>query len=310
MKAVVLTQFGEPEVLVLQDVAKPSPAQDEVLIKIQNTAVNALDWKLRRGMGEKIGLHLKLPFILGSEISGVVETVGADVHGFKAGDEVFGFVNVLRSGGYSEYLTAKENELALKPRNIDFIHAAAIPVGALTSWQALFDTAHLQSGQKVLIHGATGGVASLAVQLAKARGAFVIGTGSGRSEEFVKSLGADQFVDYTTARFEDVAHDVDVVFDTIGGETQQRSFQTLKKGGFLVSNVGPPSQDLAAEHAVSAAMISARPEGTALAEIARLVEEEQIRAHVETVLPLSAVAQAHQLMESGHKRGKIILQIG
>jgi NADPH:quinone reductase-like Zn-dependent oxidoreductase len=232
MKAVVLEEYGGPEVLRLQDVAMPSPAADEVLIKVVYAAINALEWKLRQGMGEQFGFDLTLPFVLGCEISGTVEAVGSDVHDFKVGDAVFGFVDVRRSGAYAEYITAKASEIALKPHNIDFAHAAAIPVGALTSWQALFETANLQNGQTALIHGATGGVGSLAVQLAKSRGASVVATGSSINEEFIRSLGADAFIDYSTTRFEDVVHGVDVVFDTVGGQTQEALFSMPEKRRF------------------------------------------------------------------------------
>jgi NADPH:quinone reductase-like Zn-dependent oxidoreductase len=309
MKAVMLDEFGGPEVLRLRDVEKPSAAHDELLIKVRNSAINALDWKLRKGMGEMLGLHLAFPFILGCEVAGTVEAVGSDVRQFKVGDDVFGFVDVARSGGYAEYVTVKESEMALKPQSIDFAHAAAIPVGALTSWQALFDAAKLQSGQTVLVHGATGGVGTIAVQLAKAKGACVIGTASGRSEDFVRSLGADEFIDYTTIRFENVVHDVDVVFDTVGGETQERSFQTLKRGGFLVSIVTPPSESLATQYGVGASVVYAQPRGDTLAEIATLIEAGRVKAQIETVLPLSEIRQAHQLVETGHKRGKVVLQI-
>lgn len=309
MRAVVLEEYGGPEMLRLQEADKPCADSDELLIKVHSSAVNALDWKLRQGMGEKFGMQLKLPFVLGVEVAGTVEVAGADVRKLKAGDEVFGFVDVTRSGGYAEYIAVKESEMAVKPQNIDFAHAAAIPVGALTSWQALFDTAMLQTGQTILIHGASGGVGSMAVQLAKAKGARVIATASGHNEAFVSSLGADEFIDYTTTRFEDVVHDVDVVFDTVGAETQERSFQTLRKGGVLVSIVAPPSEELAAKHGVGASVVYAQPRGDMLAEIATLIEAGQIKAQVETVLPLSQAMQAHQLMEAGHMRGKIVLQI-
>jgi NADPH:quinone reductase-like Zn-dependent oxidoreductase len=232
------------------------------------------------------------------------------VHSFKAGDDVFGFVDVKRSGGYAEYIIAKADEIGLKPQNIDFAHAAAIPVGALTSWQALFETANLQTGQTILIHGGTGGVGSLAIQLARSRGAYVIATGSKQNEEFVRSLGADAFIDYTARRFEDVVHGVDVVFDTVGGQTQERSLASLRIGGCLVSIVAPLSAELAAKHNVRAAVVYARPDSQTLAEISRLIEDERLYSSIDTLLPLSEVQQAHRLMETGHKRGKIVLQIG
>ena len=192
-------------------------------------------------MGAQFGLNL--PIILGTEIAGTVEETGADVKNFKAGDEVFGNVNMMRGGGYAEFVIAKETEIAEKPKNIDFENAAALPVGVLTSWKAIFTTANLQSGQKILIHGASGGVGSMAVQLAKAKGAYVFATASGKNEEFVKGLGADEFIDYTKTKFEDVVKNVDVVLDTIGGDTQTRSFGVLKKGGFLVALPAPPSAE-------------------------------------------------------------------
>ncbi|MEP6903464.1 MAG: NADP-dependent oxidoreductase [Actinomycetota bacterium] len=306
MKAVVLKEYGGADVLSYEDAEKPAPQADDILIKVHNIGVNPVEWKIRNGLGKMFGL--KLPIILGTEISGTVEEVGADVKKIKAGDEVFGNVNMMRGGGYAEYVIAKESEIAQKPNSIDFAHAAAIPVGALTSWLAIFTTANLQSGQKILIHAASGGVGSMAVQLAKAKGAYVFATSSGKNEEFVKSLGADEFIDYTKTKFETVAKDVDVVLDTIGGETQEHSFQTLKKGGFLVSTVAPPSAELIEQFGVKAEMIQSNPNGEILAEIAKLVEAGKVKAHIETVLPLAEIKKAHELSESGKTRGKIILQ--
>ena len=226
MKAVVIHKYGKSDVLEYEEIEKPAPKADEVLIEVKIAAVNPVDWKIRDGMGEMFGM--KLPFVLGCEVSGIVESAGADIENFKAGDEVFAYLSS-HEGGYAEYVCAKEIETSKKPENIDFKNAASIPVGALTAWQAMFETGNLQSGQKVLIHAAAGGVGSMAVQLAKAKGAYVIGTASGKNEEFVKDLGVDEFIDYTKQKFEDVVKDVDVVLDTIGGETQERSFQVLKK---------------------------------------------------------------------------------
>lgn len=306
MKAVILKEYGGVDVLSFEDVEKPAPQADDILVKIHNIGVNPIEWKVRNGLGNMFGL--KLPIILGTEISGTVETVGANVKAFKPGDEVFGNVNMMRGGGYAEFVNAKESEIAIKPNNIDFEQAAAIPVGALTSWLAIFTTANLQSGQKILIHAASGGVGSMAVQLAKAKGAYVFATASGKNEEFVKGLGADEFIDYTKTKFEDVAKETDVVLDTIGGETQARSFQTLKKGGFLVSTVAPPPAERAAEFGVKAEMIQSGPNGATLAEIAKLVEAGKVKAHIETVLPLTEIKKAHELSESGKTRGKIILK--
>ncbi len=307
MKAVVLKEYGGADVLSYEDVEKPAPqAADDILIKVHNIGVNPVEWKIRNGLGKMFGL--KLPIILGTEISGTVEEVGADVTDFKLGDEIFGNVNMMRGGGYAEYVIAKESEIAQKPRGVDFEKASAIPVGALTSWLAIFTTANLQSGQKILIHAASGGVGSMAVQLAKAKGAYVFATSSGKNEEFVKGLGADEFIDYTKTKFETVAKDVDVVLDLVGGETQERSFQTLKKGGFLVSTVAPPPAESAAQFGVKAEMIQSNPNGKILGEIAELVEDGKVKAHIETVLPLSEIKKAHELSESGKTRGKIILK--
>lgn len=308
MKAVVLKEYGGAEALSYEETEKPVVKNgDEILVKVWNIGVNPVEWKVRNGLGKMFGLDL--PIILGTEISGTVEETGANVENFKPGDEVFGNVNMMRGGGYAEFVIAKESELAHKPPNIDFEIAAAIPVGTLTSWKAIFTTADLQPGQKILIHGAAGGVGSMAVQLAKAKGAYVYATGSGKNEEFVKGLGADEFIDYTKTKFETVVKEADVVLDTVGGETQERSFGVLKKGGFLVALPAPPSAELAAKYGVRAEMIQSGPNGALLEEIAKLVEDGKIKAHIETVLPLAEIKKAHDLSESGHMRGKIVLSI-
>jgi NADPH:quinone reductase-like Zn-dependent oxidoreductase len=215
-----------------------------------------------------------------------------------------------RNGGYAEYTIAKSDEIAPKPDRLDFDNAAAVPVGALTSWQAIFDTAHLQNGQRILITGASGGVGSMAVQLAKAKGAFVIATASGKNEEFVGGLGADEFIDYTREKFEERVHDVDVVYDTVGGDTLERSFKTIRRGGYLVTTVMPPSNDKAENYGVHASMIGVEPSGQQLREINRLIDAGKIKTYIAAVLPLAEVGKAHQLSESGRTRGKIILRPG
>ena len=306
MKAIVINEYGDESVLKYEDVSKPEPQSDEVLVKIKIAAVNPVDWKIRDGMGEMFGL--KLPLILGCEFSGTVESVGADVKNFKTDDEVFGYLSS-HQGGYAEYAAAGANEIAKKPDNIDFENAAAIPVGALTAWQAMFDTAELRSGQKILIHASAGGVGSMAVQLAKAKGAYVIGTASGENEQFVKDLGADEFINYKTQKFEDEAKDVDVVLDTIGGETQERSFQVLKKGGTLVTIVQPPSPELAEKYGVKAEMINMQPDADQLAQITELASEGKLKTHVEKIFPFSEIKKAHELSEAGKTRGKIVLTV-
>jgi len=287
------------------DIERPKPKADEVLVRVQVAGVNPIDWKIRGGVGKRLGLTL--PITLGAEIAGTIETIGSEVKDFKEGDAVYG---IIASGGYAEYAIAKVGDIAPKPESLDFKNAAAIPLGALTAWQAIFDLAGLSSGQRILIDGASGGVGSMAVQLAKAKGAYVIGLASGRNEEFVRDLGADEFVDYTKQKFEEVVKNVDVVLDAVGGDTFGRSFGTLKKGGFLVTTVEFPSEEKAREFDVKVARVFGKPNAQELAEITQLVDEGKLKAHVSTVLPLAEVKKAHQLSESGHTRGKIVLQIG
>lgn len=309
MKAILINEYGNENVLNYTDVERPEPQSGEVLVKVHVAAVNPADWKIRDGMGEMFGL--KLPLILGGDIAGTIEEVGLEVENFQQGDAVYGMtVSGGFSGAYAEYALAKADAIAPKPESIDFEEAAAIPIAALTAWQAMFNLANLSSGQRILIAGASGGVGSMAVQLAKAKGAFVIGTASGKNEQFVRDLGADEFVDYTRQPFEAVVKDVDVVFDTVGGDTQERAFQTLKKGGFLVTSAQTPSEEKAKEFGVEAAFVFCKPNAGQLAEINRLIEEGKLKIHIETVLPLAEVKKAHQLSQSGRTRGKIVLQIG
>lgn len=307
MKAVVIHEYGDESVLKIEEIEKPQPQADEVLIKIEIAAVNPVDWKIRDGLGEQFGM--KLPFISGCEISGTIEETGADVKKFRTGDAVFSFTGKY-DGGYAEYVAVKETAVEKKPENIDYENAAAIPVGALTAYQAIFDKAGLQKGQKILIHAASGGVGSMAVQLAKNAGAYVYATASGANENFVKDLGADEFIDYKTTNFEDAVKDVDVVFDTIGGETQERSFRVLKTGGFLVSVVSPPSPESAEKFGVKAEMIGVQPNAAQLAEITELAAAGKLKTHIAKVFPFSAVKEAHELSKAGHAKGKIVLQIG
>src|SRR5208337_5208749 len=305
MKAVIINQYGDQSVLNYGDVERPEPKSDEVLVQTRAAAVNPVDWKIRDGLGELFGL--KLPIVLGCEIAGTIEKVGNDVRDFKEGAAVYGYVSLERNGGYAEYAIARTDEIALKPESLDFENATAVAVGALTSWQAIFDTANLQAGQRILITGASGGVGSMAVQLAKAKGAFVIATASGKNEEFVRSLGADEFVDYTREKFEERVREVDVVYDTVGGDTLERSFETLRRGGCLVTTVMPPSIEKAESYGIRASMIGVQPSGQQLREINRLIAAGKLKTHIATVLPLSEIRKAHQLSESGRTRGKIIL---
>jgi NADPH:quinone reductase-like Zn-dependent oxidoreductase len=311
MKAVRIKRYGNEEVLELAEVERPQPGENQLLVKVRAAAVNPVDWKIRDGLGGIFGL--KPPLILGCEVAGTVEAVGSrgpsrtDVSDFVAGDEVYGYLSAY-SGGYAEYVAAPASEFVSKPKQIDFDTAASVPVAALTAWQGIFDHGELASGQRILITGASGAVGSMAVQLAKSKGAYVIGTGSGRNEEFVRKLGADEFIDYKKAKFEDKVSGVDVVFDTVGGDTQERAFRTLKRGGVLVSTVNPPSAEKAKQFGVTVAMVAVTPKPDQLAEINRLLESGKLKVRVATVLPLAEVKKAHQLSASGHADGKIILR--
>lgn len=302
MKAIQIKEYGDESVLNYTDVERPEPKADEILVKIHAASVNPVDWKIRDGKGEDFGMEL--PLILGADFAGTVEKVGSSIEKFKNEDAIYGKILL---GCYAEYVIVKAEEISLKPENLDFENAASIPMGALTSWQAIFDTADLKSGQKILIHAASGGVGSIAVQLAKAKGAYVIGTASAKNKDFVESLGADEFIDYTATNFEDVVQDVDVVYDTIGGETHKRSFQVLKEGGFLVSIVEKPSEELLKKHKVQGSIIASVPNPKQLEEITELVEKGQIKTEIEKVFPLSEAAKAQKLSKEGHVRGKIIL---
>jgi NADPH:quinone reductase-like Zn-dependent oxidoreductase len=305
MKAVRIERYGNEDVVEIAEVEQPQPAENQLLIKVQAAAVNPVDWKIRDGLGEMFGM--KLPLILGCEIAGTVEAVGKRVKGFAVGDEVYGYLSAY-SGGYAEYAVAPASEFVRKPKQIDFETAAAVPVGALTAWQGLFDHGKLASGQRILIIGASGAVGSMAVPLAKQKGAHVIGIASGDNEEFVRGLGADEFIDYKKAKFEEEVTGVDVVFDTVGGETQERAFQTLKRGGVLVSTVNLPSEEKAKDFGVTVAMVMVTPKPDHLAEINRLLESGKLKVRVATVLPLAEVKKAHQISASGRADGKIILR--
>lgn len=299
MKAIQIKEFGDENVLDYTDIDRPEPKTDEILVKIHASAVNPVDVKIRNGK-----YKMELPLIPGADFAGTIEEIGSDIRKFKTGDEVYGKILV---GCYAEYVIVKEDELGAKPESLNFKKAASIPMGALTSWQAIFDAADLKNGQKILIHAASGGVGSMAVQLAKAKGAYVIGTASGKNEDFVKNLGADEFIDYKSTKFENAVNDVDVVFDTVGGDTLERSYQVLKKDGFLVSIVEKPSQEMAKKYGVKAQHIASRPNPEQLEEITSLVEESKLKVFTEHIFPLSEAKKAQKLSKEGHSPGKIIL---
>ncbi len=305
MKAVKIDQYGDESVLQIVDVPKPEPAIDQILIKVYAASVNPMDWKIRDGAGARFGMSL--PIFLGSEIAGIVERVGEKVTAWSVGDEVYGMV---KTGGYAEYALANPDEVVTKPATIDFPHAAAIPLGALTAWQAMFDVGQLKAGQTILITAAAGGVGSLAVQLAKVRGAIVTGLASGDNEDFVRALGADDFVDYTKQPFEDVITAMDVVFDAVGGDTFERAFKCVKKGGSLVTAVAFPTPAQGVPYGVNAARVYCQPSRDELSEISQLVAANKLKSYVSQIFPLEQVSAAHKLSKQGRTKGKIILQPG
>lgn len=306
MKAIRFHEYGGPEVLMLEEVQRPMPGPGELLIKVHATSVNPFDWKVRAGYMKEF-LPLTFPATPGWDVSGTIEEVGPGVTQFKPGDDVY--ARLENGGGYAEYTIATETITALKPKSLDHIHAAAVPVAASTAWQALFEAAELLAGQRVLIHAAAGGVGSFAVQFAKAKGAHVIGTASGRNQALLRELGVDEAIDYEKTRFEDQVRDVDVVLDTIGGETQERSYKALRRGGILVSIVAPPAQDQAAKYGVRTVMFGAHPSASNLTEIARLIDTGKVKTTIETILPLMEARRAHEISQSGHARGKIVLHV-
>lgn len=308
MKAVRVHQYGGPEVLQYEDAPRPAPAAGELLIRVHATSVNPVDNAIRQGMFKE-RMKFKMPFIPGWDLSGVVESAGSGATRLKPGDEVYSRPDLSRDGAYAEYIVVRESEVALKPKSIDHTHAAAIPLTGLTAWQALFDAGKLAAGQTVLIHGAAGGVGHLAVQFAKVKGARVIGTASKRNHEFLRSLGADEVIDYTTTKFEDVVRNVDVVLDTITGDTQDRSWQIIKKGGIYVSILQPPNPEKAAAHGVRSAHVFVQPNVDELNEIARLVDSGKVKPVIEKVFPLQDVRAAQELVATHHARGKVVLTV-
>jgi NADPH:quinone reductase-like Zn-dependent oxidoreductase len=307
MKAVRVHSYGGLDALKIEEAPRPEPGAGELLVRVMAAGVNPVDAKARAGAFKLPGA--KLPLIPGYDISGVVESTGSGVTKFNKGDAVYAYLSLAKGGAYAEFAVVKETEAALKPKNLSHEEAAAVPLAALTAWQALIDTAKMQEGQSVLIHGGSGGVGSFAVQIAKARGAKVSATASARNQEFLKELGADQPIDYRATKFEEVVNDVDVVLDTVAGETLTRSYDVVKKGGFIVSILDQPEKAELEKRGIRGTAILVRPNGEQLAEIAKLIEGGQVKPHVTQVFPLEEVARAHEAIETGHTRGKLVLRI-
>jgi len=308
MKAIVVHNYGGPEVLKYEDAQRPEPKDDQILVRVIAAGVNPVDGMIRSGMFAKYE-KAAFPMIPGADIAGVVEKAGSKITKLKVGDPVYAYVSLKNGGGYAEYAVATEGEAEPKPKSLTYVEAAAVPVVALTAWQALIDTAKLSAGQTVLIHGGSGGVGTFAIQIAKARGAKVIATASTPNQDLLKQLGADVAIDYTKQKFEDVARGVDVVLDSVGKGTLARSYGVVKKGGFIVTLVARIDQAELDKYAIRGASLSVNPDSNELAEIGKLIDEKKIKVIVSQTFPLSEAMKAQEQVATGHTRGKIVLKV-
>jgi NADPH:quinone reductase-like Zn-dependent oxidoreductase len=308
MNAVRMHTYGGPEVLQYEQAPRPTPKQGDVLIRVHAAGVNPLDWKVRSGALKEL-MHYQLPLTLGWDVSGVVEKVGSGVSQFQNGDEVFAMGDLTRDGAYADYIAVRGTAVAIKPKSLPHVRAASVPLSGLAAWQSLFDLGQLQPGQRILIHGGSGGVGQFAVQLAKWKGAYVLATASTKNQDLLRELGADEAIDYTTQQFEESARKIDIVLDTVGDETQERSWRVLNKGGVLVSLVHSPSKEKANQFGVRGMMCSVQPDSAHLKKIAELIDSAKLRPIIDRVLPLSEARRAHELSQNGHGRGKIVLRV-
>jgi NADPH:quinone reductase-like Zn-dependent oxidoreductase len=303
MDAIRIESFGGPEKLQLQRVPVPVPGAGEILLKVHAASVNPVDYKIRSGKYPAVKED-KLPYTIGRDVCGLVEASKSSR--FAEGDSLYGVPGIER-GGYAQYVVLKEDEAAHKPATLDDVTAAAVPRAGLTAWQGLFRYGELKAGQRVLIHAGSGGVGHFAIQFAKAKGAYVITTVSAKHVDFVRALGADEVIDYKKQQFENTVSGIDMVFDLIGGETQERSWTVLKKGGILVSTLNAPSPEKAAEYGVRGTRFTVMETGSELSEIADLIDGGKVKPKVSKTFALNDVASAHRLIEEGHTDGKIVL---
>ena len=306
MEAVIAHEYGAPEVLKFEEVPRPEPKEDEALVRVVAGGVNPADPLTLSGkFAREWGTNL--PLIPGYEIAGIVEKTGVKFTSLKPGDAVYGYPTF--GGGWAEYVVVKEWEVAPKPKSLSFAEAAAVPMGALTAWQALVDVAQLHAGQTILIHGGSGGVGSFAIQIAKVHGARVIATASTANQDLLRQLGADVAIDYNKQKFEEIAKDVDCVLDPVGKDTLARSYAVLKKGGIILALVGRPDPEELKKHEIRAAGIWVKPNPKDLSEIAQLIDAGKIKPIVSQIRPLSEAIAAEQQAETHHTRGKVVLRI-
>lgn len=308
MKALQINEYGGVSTLQTVAIEKPSFGTNQVLIKIRASAVNPVDAKIRAGYLAQI-MPKTFPLILGWEASGIIEAIGSDVENLKIGDEVYTMPNMGQGGTYAEYVAVNANEVALKPKTISHLQAAAVPMGASTAYTCIIKVAAIHSGQKILIHGAAGAVGYFAVQMAKLNGAYVIGTATGEGIDLLKSIGADEVIDYATTDFATIVKDVDVVLDLVGGEAQTKSFAVLKKNGLLLSTVTPPSPEKATEFGVNAQFVFTQPDAAMLTQLAHWIDEGKLKTQQPTVLSLDQAQQAHEMIENRTAKRKLVFQL-
>ena len=306
MRAARVLRFGPPSVITIDDVPRPEPRAGQLLVRLKAAGVGNWDVLIREG---KVKLQ-PLPLILGSELSGVIEALGAGVTGFRLGDEVYGATNEQFSGAYAEYAVPLAGMMAQKPRALTFVEAASAPIVAVTAWEMLFEYAQVTAGQTVLIHGAAGNVGAYAVQLARQAGLHVVATVASSSIEYVRRLGAGRIIDYQTARFEESLTGVDVVLDTVGGDTPQRSLRVLKPGGILVSSVAPVPEAMQKSYGIRSAYFYVDVTTARLNKLTALFDGRKLETNVGTVLPLEDARVAHEVLaDRRHRRGKIVLSV-
>lgn len=310
MRAIQISGYGGREVVRLSDKApRPKPQAGQVLVEVHAASVNPFDWKVRQGLVQQMA-QLTFPATLGGDCAGIVAELGEGVANFTVGQAVYGQANALSGvGSFAEYTPVKADSLASRPKSVDDIAAAALPLAGVSAYQAVVDTLHLQRGQKILVHGGAGGIGSFAIQLAKHLGAHVATTAAADDTDYVKSLGADEVIDYKTQAFETLLHEFDAVYDTVGGETYTRSYLVLKQGGAIVSMLEQPNEDLMQKHGVTAFSQFTQVTTERLTKLAELVDQGALKINIDKVFPLEQASDALDYVQAGRQRGKVVLRI-
>jgi alcohol dehydrogenase len=310
MKAAQINSYGEKDVLkTVNDAPKPTAQAGQILVEVHAAGVNPFDWKVRAGFMKDF-IPLKFPATLGGDFAGIVAELGEGVNNIKTGDEVYGQANAVGGqGSFAEFTPVLATQVALKPKNVDFVSAAAIPLAGTSAYQALVEHANLKSGQKILIHGGAGGIGSIAIQIAKHLGAYVATTAAAEDTEFAKSLGADEVFDYKTQKFEELLKDYDVVFDTVGGETTKKSYQVLKSGGVMVSMLEQPNEELINRYGVKFISQQTKPTSEKLTKLAEMVEQGVLKVNIDKAFPLEQAGEALGYLQESHPKGKVVIKV-